>query len=194
MNGQNPLNFIPLNESVDERSGGRVVSWINSWWKDTTWAAWGGRALKRLSPDDWFDMHTQDRPRLWTPPSSDMETVVEIFNEYRLAHSHIPHVFAIPRLMNHLQRRQLSKDADVLFTVNVVPYFWPCSMNEPLIMLIVLPLNHVSNCRGPWVLRGSYPSLEVQDHMEAGFKNPELHGCRRFYELEGTVYGVQDPK
>ena len=33
---QNPLNFIPLNESDDERSGGWVVSWINSWWKDRT--------------------------------------------------------------------------------------------------------------------------------------------------------------
>ena len=52
MAGQNPLDFIPLNKSDDERSGGRVVSWINSWWKDTTGAAWGGRALKRLSPDD----------------------------------------------------------------------------------------------------------------------------------------------
>ena len=30
MNGQNPLDFIPLNESADERSGGWVGSWINS--------------------------------------------------------------------------------------------------------------------------------------------------------------------
>ena len=30
MNGQNPLDFITLNEWADERSGGRVVSWIPS--------------------------------------------------------------------------------------------------------------------------------------------------------------------
>ena len=30
MNGQNPLDFIYLNKSADEWSGGRVVSWINS--------------------------------------------------------------------------------------------------------------------------------------------------------------------
>ena len=36
MTGQNPLDLIPLNESTEERSGGRVVSWINSWWKDRT--------------------------------------------------------------------------------------------------------------------------------------------------------------
>ena len=27
------------------------------------------------------------------------------------------------------------------------------------------------------VIRGSYPAFEVQEHMEAGFKNTELHGC-----------------
>ena len=31
MNGHNPLDYIPLNESADERSGGRLVSWITSW-------------------------------------------------------------------------------------------------------------------------------------------------------------------
>ena len=51
-----PLDFIPLKESADERSGGRVVIWINSWRKDRTGAAWGGRALKRLSPDDFFEL------------------------------------------------------------------------------------------------------------------------------------------
>ena len=67
-------------------------------------------------------------------------------------------------------------------------------MHEPLIVLIVFPLAHVSNYRCPWVLRESSPSLEVQDHMEARFKHPELHGCGKFHYLEGYVYGVQDPK
>ena len=34
MTGQKPLEFIPLNELSNERSGGRVVSWITSWCKD----------------------------------------------------------------------------------------------------------------------------------------------------------------
>ena len=82
--GQNPLELIPLNESDYERSWGQVVSWINYWWKDRTGTAWLGRALKRLSPDYWFEIHTQDRPRLWTPPPAEMETVVGLFNEDRL--------------------------------------------------------------------------------------------------------------
>ena len=47
------------------------------------------------------------------------------FNEDRLAQPYIPHVFDIPRFMTHLWIRQLSKDADVLFTINVGLSFWP---------------------------------------------------------------------
>ena len=44
------------------------------------------------------------------------------------------------------------------------------------------------------MLRGIYPALEVQYHMEAGFKHPKLHGCGKFHDLEGPVHGVRDPK
>ena len=67
-------------------------------------------------------------------------------------------------------------------------------MRENLILLMFLPLDHVSNYRDPWVIRGSSPAFAVQDHMEAGFKHPELHGCGKIYELEGPVHGVRDPK
>ena len=42
--------------------------------------AWGGRPMKKLEPDDWFELHTQDMPRIWTPNPEAMETVVELFN------------------------------------------------------------------------------------------------------------------
>ena len=67
-------------------------------------------------------------------------------------------------------------------------------MHEPIIVLIVLPLDHVSNYRGPWVLRGISQALEVQKHLEVGFKHPDLHGCGKFHYLEGPVHGVRDPK
>ena len=129
MTGQNTLYFIPLNKSADERSGGRLVSWVNSWWKYKTRTVWGGRPLKKLAPDNWFMLYTQDMPRIWTPLPAAMETVVELFNEDRLAHTYTPHMFALPSLMTHLWRNQLSKDADVLLTVNVGPSFWTCSMH-----------------------------------------------------------------
>ena len=41
MTGQNPLEFFPMNDSADERSGGQVFSWISSWWKYKIEASWG---------------------------------------------------------------------------------------------------------------------------------------------------------
>ena len=67
-------------------------------------------------------------------------------------------------------------------------------MHEPLIVVIVFPLAHVSNYKGLWVIRESSPALGVQDHMEAGFKHPEIHGCGKFHGLEGPVHGLRDPK
>ena len=59
--------------------------------------AWGGRPMKKLETEDWFELHTQDITRLWKPPPAAMETVVELFNEDHLAYPHIPQVFAIPK-------------------------------------------------------------------------------------------------
>ena len=119
---------------------------------------------------------------------------MEALNGYRLSHPYTPHVFAIPSLITHMWRSQLSKEVDVLFTINVGPSFWTCSIHEPLIMLIVLPLDHVSNYRGPWVILKSSTALEVHEHLGDRFKQPELHGCGKFNDLEGPVHGVQDPK
>ena len=54
MTVQNPLEFIPLNKSADDRSGGRVVSCMTSWCKYRTVEAWGGNAMKKLTPDYLF--------------------------------------------------------------------------------------------------------------------------------------------
>ena len=67
-------------------------------------------------------------------------------------------------------------------------------MHDPPIVLIVLTLDHVSKYKFPSVIWGGYPALEVQNHMEAGFKHPELHGCGKFHDLEGPVHGLRDPK
>ena len=121
-----------------------------------------------------------------------MATVVELFNEDRLVHPQIPHAFAVPRLMTHLWRKALSKDADVLFTVHVGAPFWPTPMHEPLIVLIVLPLSYDSMHRGPWTLRGSSQAIDLTNKLEAGFKEPSIHGCQKFHDLEGPMHGMQD--
>ena len=192
MAGINPLSFIPLELSADARVDGRITRWISSWWQHKNGRAWGGWPLKRLTPDDWFSLHLVKGPRLWIPPPAAMATVVELFNEDRLVHPYIPHVFAVPRLMTHLWRKALSKDADIMFTVNVGASFWPTSMHEPLIVLIVFPISHASNHRGPWTLRGGCAALEAKNRLETGFKNHTLPGRREFYDLERPLLGVRD--
>jgi hypothetical protein len=84
------------------------------------------------------------------PPPAAMEIVVELFNEDRLVQPHLPHVFVVPRIMTHLWHKPLTKDADLVFTVKEGQSFWPSSMHEPLMVLIVLPLSHIPNYSGPW--------------------------------------------
>ena len=177
--GKNPLDYIPLNEGAGARSNGKIEAWVKTWWNDASGQPWCGQKLKVLQPNDWFDLPNNQAPRLWLPPPAAMETVVELFNEDHLAHPHIPHVFVVPRLMTHLWRKQLSKDADVLFTVKSGSSFWPCSMHEPLIVLIVLPLVHVQHYSGPWKQRGGQRAHELEDLLEAGFKHPVEHGCEK---------------
>jgi hypothetical protein len=190
MAGMDPLSFIPLNEGADERVHGRLKIWVDSWWRDGNGHPWFGQDLRLLTPEDWFELHTMDEPRLWMPPPAAMETVMEMFNEDRMAHPHIPHVFLLPRLMTHLWRKQLKKDADVVFTLSAGSSFWPRSMHEPLIVLIVLPFAYVENYRGPWTLRGDIRVATLENQLESGFKDPRHYGSAKFLDLERPVPSV----
>ena len=68
-----------------------------------------------------------------------METIMEVFNEDRMAHPKRSHVFVVPRLMTHFWRKQLGKEADVLMTITARDHFWEKSQQEPPILAIVLP-------------------------------------------------------
>ena len=71
MAGTDPLSFIPLNEGADERGvGGRVQTWIESWWNTEQGQPWFGKPLKLLQPENWFQLHEIEDPRLWLPPPS----------------------------------------------------------------------------------------------------------------------------
>ncbi len=62
--------------------------------------------------------------RLWMLPPAAMEVALELLMEDRLTHPQWPHVFLVPRLMTHLWRRDLGKEADILFNVPAGVPFW----------------------------------------------------------------------
>ena len=53
-----------------------------------------------------------------------MEVALELLCKDRLTHPQWPHVFVVSHLMTHLWRKDLMKNADLLFTVPAQVLFW----------------------------------------------------------------------
>ena len=179
MAGEDPVSFVPLALDANERSGGKVLRWIESFLRETggvlesepdRW--WGGVPPVLITKDNMFELNKVSGTRIWIFPPAAMETVIECFNEDRVAHPENAHVFAIPRLMTHLWQKNLNKDADVLFPVEAGPqpgHFWATNQHEPLIVAIVFPFAYVDRYQGPWVARGLDDVRHFGEELRQGF-------------------------
>jgi hypothetical protein len=190
--GADPMRFVPLSQGAEERSGKGVENWIRSWWRKAGGQPWFGAELRLLSPKDWFLLYQINEPRLWLPPPSAMETVLELFSEDRLVNPHLPHVFCVPRLMTHLWRKQLSKDADVVLTLDTGNPSWPSHMHEPLLILIVLPFAYVPDYRGPWLAKGTGEATQLESNASRVSRiwRDKQYAGKQLYDLEGQLPGV----
>ena len=106
------------------------------------------------------------------PPAA-MEVAIELLWEEKLAHPQWPHVFVVPRFMTHMWRRDLGKNADILFTVPAGVPFWGGNQFEPLIVAIIFPLAHVSSYTGPWAVKGTDMGTYYKHALGEGFKRPQ---------------------
>lgn len=200
MAGRNPWSTIPLNEDANERTEGRVEKWIRSWWADESGKAWcrfgddsvqyESSSLNKLEPDDWFNLKEIKGHRLWMPPPAAMSTVMEVFTEDRIINPHLTHIFAVPRLMTHLWRKRLFRNADLKFYVSPGAPFWPQSMHEPLTIVVILPLAHVENYRGPWIAKLTPQAKQLGEELDAQFKDPCKYGRTKSYDLDSSVFNV----
>ena len=86
---------------------------------------------------------------MWAPAPSPAETVIEILLETNVQHLYRSHLILIHRLLEFLWKFHMGKEADLLFTVPVVTYFWPLEEHEPLIMSLPPPIISHSKWRGP---------------------------------------------
>ena len=195
MAGEDPMSFLPFDEGADERSRGKVSAWVKSWWQDEREADWGNYPLVEVTKDNMFELKDVDGARLWMPPPAAMETVMEMFNEDRLAHPTAPHVFVVPRLMTYLWRKDLGKDADVLFTVQTGVPFWTSNQFEPLLVAIVFPLSHVPRYAGPWLVRGTDEGREYERTLTLGFKIGGDYDAAKLHDVDGSVRSLwEDPQ
>lgn len=209
MGGANPWSYIPLNEDADSRTEGRVSKWVNSWWCDEdgeSWCApwkmgegrkddgkrWESERLVKLTPEDWFSLQEVRGHRLWIPPPAAMETVMELFAEDHLVNPHLAHVFIVPRLMTHLWRKHMFKDADIHFYVQAGAPFWPRSMHEPLTVVAIFPLSYVSGYRGPWIVRDRPGTGEFAGLLDSEYRRQRENGREEFPDLERPMPDLQE--
>ncbi|KAL3777809.1 hypothetical protein ACHAW5_001787 [Stephanodiscus triporus] len=151
--------------------------------------------LKAITKDNMFELRDLQAARLWILPPATMEVVMELLCEDRLAHPQWPHVFAVPRLMTHFWRKDLMKNADLLFTVPAGVPFWNAGQFEPLIVAIVLPLSHVPRYTGPWLVKGTDEGDRYELALRRGFKGGERDDADELHELEGLMCEVwQEPE
>ena len=119
-----------------------------------------------------------------------METVIAVFNEDRIAHPWNPHVFVVPRLVTHLWRKNLRKDADVLFTVQVGDHFWGPSQHEPLTIALVFPIVHVAGYRGPRLAVGTPEVGSLVQELNCGFKYSRNRRHAGLPALDGALFSL----
>jgi hypothetical protein len=50
--GADPMVFLPLAQLGDDRMGGQIRDWMNTWWRSGSGDAWCGADLTLLSPED----------------------------------------------------------------------------------------------------------------------------------------------
>ncbi len=120
---------------------------------------------------------------------------MELLCEDRLAHPQWPHVFVVPRLMTHFWRKDLMKNANLLFTVPAQVPFWTAGQFEPLIIAIILPLSHEPRYTGPWLVKGTDEGEQAEQTLWQGFKGGDPDDADKLHELEGRVREMwQEPE
>jgi hypothetical protein len=182
--GADPFAFLPFNLGANERSKGAVCAWVRDWWRTKRGEDWGGFPLEEVTGGSMFELKNMEAARLWVLPPAVMTTALELFSDDCLAHPHWPHVFVVPRLMTHLWRKDLGKDADILFTVPAGVTFWGGNQFEPLIVTIVFPLSHVPRYAGPWLVRNTDEGARYKRALASGFKGNEPG---ELHELDGGM-------
>jgi hypothetical protein len=191
MAGEDPLSFIPLNRGADDLSGGLASAWVRSWWTKGIPTQMihvtGEVPLVEVDKDNMFELKNLHTARLWMLPPAAMEVALELLVEDRLAHPHWPHVFLVPRLMTHLWRRDLGKEADILFNIPAGMPFKGARLYEPLMVAILFPLSRVPNYTGPWVVKGTDVGANFERALVRGFRGDPPDDPAELHELDGSM-------
>jgi hypothetical protein len=147
------LQFVPLHLSALDRHP-ELLSWIQDWVPYP--------ALQALQPAEWYDKGhgiqgghydsrglwiptpIKDSWLLWCPPPAAADVTIDELMFLCHKHTHLNHIFIVPRLATHLWRKKLYKTCDIVLTL--LPGsrpFWSASAHEPLLIWLTL---HFLSC------------------------------------------------
>ena len=130
MAGKDMLSYIPLNESVPQRSP-QVKSWLDSILQDAQPAF--------LTPNDWYNPLRANNTWIWTPPPAAADAAVERLRTARHLRPNSLHIIILPRLMTGRWRKNLGKASDCYMKL-ALEEIWPLATQfEPLLMFVCLP-------------------------------------------------------
>jgi hypothetical protein len=171
MAGEHFLKFVPLNKTAFQRQP-LLEEWICGTLPGEQW--------QTLTTEDWFTTGLTDGQFIWTPAPAIAEVAVEKLCEARHIRPWCSHVFICPAIMTAYWRKQLSKVADVIFTIPVGCSVWAENMHEPVVVALICPL---LSCR-PWRVRGSPWMVKLEDSMRglwSGDLQAQRSDLRKFW-------------
>jgi hypothetical protein len=180
MGGRQMLEFVPLNQGVDQQAP-ELVQWVAEA-SGTDWCI--------LAPQAWYHkVHLCDGKYIWCPAPAIADAALEQLCKMRHTRPGSSHIFLCPTLMTSRWRKRLGKVADAMFTVPVGSALWERDMHEPIVLALICPLLH---CR-PWQVRATPLVAQLQAHM-SGVWSPDLArercGLREFWEAAEQWPGV----
>ena len=82
-----------------------------------------------------------------------MEVDLEMLSEETHKIPFVLHVYVSTLTITHLWRKNLVKDADIMFTIPIVLACWPNSCREYLLCDIIFPIIRWYSWKGHWVVR-----------------------------------------
>ena len=141
-----------------------------------------------------FKLHRVGAPRFWMPPPAAIEIAVNLFKKDWIARHLNPHVFIVPRLVIHLWRKNLGKDADVLWTVGTGDHFWNKLQHEPLMLAIIFILHMEKHTGGPELPCIGEPE-SLKKELKSGFKFAGGRDPSKLSDLDRTLRSLwNDPE
>ena len=89
--------------------------------------------------------------------------------------------------MTHLWRRDLGKEADIIFNIPAGVPFRGAGQYEPLTVTINFPLSHVPSYTGPWVVKGTDVGANFEQALVRGFRGDPPDDPAELHGLDGSM-------